>query len=51
MSEWNHFYCKDCGHLVVAKETPAPIHWNDGHTCSEWIPDSENKEDQNDLHQ
>jgi len=33
MSEWT---CGVCGHLVVAKGKPEPIHWTDGHVCGFW---------------
>ena len=47
MSEWLHWYCRDCGHLVIAKEEPTPLHWNDGHTCQHWVRENDNKEGQN----
>lgn len=27
------YKCK-CGHTTYAQETPPPIHWTDGHTCT-----------------
>lgn len=30
---WTNFICKDCGHLVVARDLPASIRWTDGHVC------------------
>jgi hypothetical protein len=47
MSEWKQWYCRDCGHLVIAKEEPDPIRWTDLHVCQDWIPENEKKEEQN----
>ena len=47
MSEIIVWKCKSCGHIVVSKEEPDPIHWTDLHICEDWIPENDNKEEQN----
>lgn len=29
----NEYYCPKCGHIVIARDRPAPIRWTDGHVC------------------
>jgi len=33
MKKWT---CSECGHEVIAKNTPKKIEWSDGHVCKEW---------------
>ncbi len=41
------YHCAECDHIVVARSRPSPIYWQDAHICQDWIPESENKEEQN----
>ena len=47
MSEFTIWHCAACGHIVISKEKPDPIHWTDGHTCQDWIPENEIKGEKN----
>jgi len=31
--KWGTWKCRKCGHIVVSKGQPEPIHWGDGHVC------------------
>ena len=44
---YKYWQCRKCKHVVIAKERPQGIQWEDGHICEFVNMHDNNKEDKN----